>query len=560
MNPFHTLTLTSCLLMAMSWLPVTQASDQQTEKPNFVFILADDMAWNGTSFMAHPAIQASKSDYYQTPHLEKLAAEGMRFSHAYAPAPMCTPSRASLITGKSPAQLHMTTPGRGNRAAQPWQKLIQPNHVSEFSEQEQTIAEVLQTRGYVSAHFGKWHLNGGGPGQHGFTVHDGATGNQGPANNEAPNPKDIFGITERATQFMEKQAAAKRPFYLHLAHYAVHSESKALPSSIAEFEKKEKGQYHSDPLFAAMTKDFDTGVGMILDALNKLGIRQHTYVIFMSDNGGSGKGQHRGTPTPLAGGKGSLLEGGIRSPMIIQGPNIKANSFCNANVIGYDLFPTICQLAGLTSTLPEGIEGTSLTPLLFGQADRSSFQRKHQELIFHFPHYGRGPSQSPQSAMILGDFKIIKYYEADATGKSTESGQISIYHLGKDIGEQSDLSTSHPDKARELQQRMQQYLSRIKAQLPQINPDYDPKAEPVRKRPGRRQGNSSPQGPGHRIASMDSNNDGSVSRKEFTGPPRRFDLIDQNNDGMLSEKEWSSAPTGRGRTNAKEDKAPKDEK
>lgn len=398
-------------LVATTGLADSFAYDTPTETPNFIFILADDMDWNGTSFACHPAIETSKSDYYKTPNLERLAEEGMRFSHAYAPAPMCTPSRASFLTGKTPAQLHITRPGRAQRTAQAWQKVKQPVHISEFPEKEITIAEILKQKGYVSAHFGKWHLNGGGPGKHGFAVHDGETGNKGPGEMDDPNPKDIFGITERAKAFMKKQVVEKKPFYLQLSHYAVHSESKALTKTIAEFEKAKKGRYHSDPVFAAMTKDFDTGVGMILDELHKLGIKNNTFVVFMSDNGGGGKGRNRKGNTPLAGSKGSLLEGGIRSPMIVSGPKIKPGTFCDANVVGYDLVPTFCELAGVASKVPGDVEGTSLVPLFFGNANRKSFQRINKELVFHYPHYGQGPTQVPQSAMILDNYKIIKYYE-----------------------------------------------------------------------------------------------------------------------------------------------------
>ena len=191
-------------------------------KPNIVFILIDDMGWTGTSVAVHEGIKESKSDYYQTPNLEELAAQGMTFSSAYAPSPMCTPSRASFLTGKSPAQLHITTPGPVQKA-RPYRKMTPPAHITSLPAEESTIAEVLRGEGYATAHFGKWHLSGGGPGEHGFDEHDGETGNGGPGLLEDPNPKDIHGLTERAHAFMEAQAKAGKPFYLHLAHYALHS-------------------------------------------------------------------------------------------------------------------------------------------------------------------------------------------------------------------------------------------------------------------------------------------------------------------------------------------------
>lgn len=192
-------------------------------KPNFVFVLVDDMSWTGTSVKMDPLVEASKSDYYLTPQIEKMAAQGMRFSNAYAPASLCTPSRAALLTGKTPAEVHMTTPGRVTDA-QPYQKLAAPAHLAELPKSEITLAEVLQKEGYATAHFGKWHLGRVSPKVHGFNVHDGATGNG--CSTTADNPKDIFGITTRAMQFMTR---ATGPFYVELSHYAVHSPYQASP-------------------------------------------------------------------------------------------------------------------------------------------------------------------------------------------------------------------------------------------------------------------------------------------------------------------------------------------
>ncbi len=442
--------------------------------PNIVFILADDMGWTGLSVASDERMPESKSDFYRTPHIDSLAQDGMRFSSAYAPAPMCTPTRASLLTGKSPAQLHMTTPGPpgghgGNR------KMIPPRHVNALPASETTIAEVLRKRRYATAHFGKWHLAGGGPGEHGFDRHDGETANHGPGLYTDPNPKDIFGITSRAMRFMEDQVTAGKPFYVQLSHYAVHGPSQALRSTEEKFAGMSAGDAHQNVAYAAMTHDLDTSVGMVLEKIKSLGIGRNTYVVFMSDNGAAGRPGSLEN-YPLAGGKATLFEGGVRVPLIVRGPNVKVGSSCHASVIGYDLFPTFCELAGEPISLPAGVEGTSLLPLLTGESDSTKFERNHEAMVFHFPHYGQGARQSPQSAIRIGDFKLIRNYE---------SGAEYLFDLANDIGEQTDLALRTPDKRSDLSSKLDAYLARVRAQLPTSNPDYDPTAETNQGRGGR---------------------------------------------------------------------------
>jgi arylsulfatase A len=394
-------------------------------QPNFVFILIDDMGWTGLSVAMDNTIPQSKSDFYDTPRLAGFARESMRFSNAYAPASMCTPSRASCLMGKSPAMLHMTTPGSANR--QPKKKrVIPPRHISSLPTDEVTIAEILKKQNYATAHFGKWHLSGSGPGSHGFDHHDGDTGNGGPGAYPDPNPKDIFGVTKRATEFMDEQVQSKKPFYLQLSHYAVHGPYQALKTTGKIFADRNPGTRHSDVTYAAMTKDLDTSVGRVLDWVEKRGIADNTYVVVMSDNG-AGNPRNANENAPLNRGKATLWEGGIRVPLIIRGPGIKSSSFCKVNVIGYDLLPTFCELAGVPS-LPDNIEGVSLVPLL--QGNSKVFDRT-EDLVFHFPHYGIGPRQVPQSAILDEHWKLIKGYE---------TGEVKLFDLSKDIGETTDLS------------------------------------------------------------------------------------------------------------------------
>ncbi|MDP7033218.1 MAG: sulfatase-like hydrolase/transferase [Planctomycetota bacterium] len=485
--------------------------------PNFLLILVDDMGWTGSSHQVDPDVPESKSDFYQTPHIARLATEGVSFSNAYAPAPMCTPSRAAILTGKSPARLHMTCPGTA-RKAQAWQKVAPPMHVSELPEDETTLAEVLKAEGYVTAHLGKWHLHGGGPGKHGFDVHDGDTGNEAPESEE--NPKDIFGIATRAKAFLKEQKSSGKPFYLQLSHYAVHSPVAARPATLEAVAKRTAGARHNRQDYAAMTQDFDTSVGQVLEALKTLGLAKNTYVIFTSDNGAGARGASKEN-VPLAGGKASLWEGGVRVPMMITGPGVPKGVNRSESVIGTDLFRTISQLAGVKQELPEGLEGASLVPLLLPEP--GAFKRARPFLAFHFPHYGKGPKQKPYSAMRKGNHKLLWNHE---------TGAVQLFDLKADLGEKKDLAEAMPEKATALKKELDAYFKEIEAQMPKANPDYDPEAQAT----SRKQGFA---------GRFDKDGDGKISREEFSGPARRFDRLDKNRDGVLSGDEIPSGPPQR---------------
>ncbi|MDF7806727.1 sulfatase [Pontiellaceae bacterium B12219] len=436
-------------------------------QPNIVFILTDDMSWTGTSVQIDEQIEESRSDFYRTPNIEKLADQGMCFSAAYAPGPMCTPSRAGILTGKTPAELHMTTPGGGR--VQAYHKLASADFVRDLPTAETTIAEALKKQGYATAHLGKWHLGRGNPGQHGFDVHDGSTENT--SNGTDTNPKDVFGITDRAIGFMEKQSKAGKPFYLQLSHYAVHVPIEALEKSKDKFQALEPGERHDSAEYAAMTWDLDTSIGILLEKIDELGLTNNTYVVLMSDNGGPGN-RRQSQNLPLAGGKGSLYEGGIRVPLIVRGPGIKAGTFCRENVTGCDLLPTFCEWADFP--ISENIEGTSLVPLLTGTSD--TFQRSEKALLFHYPHYGQGPAQKPQSAIIVENFKLIR---------DLETGDLQLFDLEKDLTESTNLAKKNPEKTEQLAKLLDRRLDEVGAQLPTENPNYDSDAQqprPTRRR------------------------------------------------------------------------------
>lgn len=456
--------LFTLLLSVVALLPATP----ENGKPNFIFILADDMGWTGTSVQLHDKFEQSQSDYYQTPNIARLAQHGMTFSHAYAPAPLCTPSRAAILTGKTPAELHITSPGRGR--ALPYHKLVQAANRTELKALEITIAELLSKNGYTTAHFGKWHLGRSNPGNHGFDEHDGSTANNPSDNTSGENPKDIFGVTKRAIAFIEEQTASQTPFYVQLSHYAVHSPTEARKESIQKFDSIKTGRRHKDSEFAAMTWDLDQSIGKLLAKVDELELAANTYLIFMSDNGAAANPRSPQN-APLNGGKGSLYEGGIRVPFIVQGPEIEAASHSNVPVIGYDLYPTISELAGIN--LDHEIAGKSLANILKNAAPAEESVRG--SLYFHYPHYGRGPRQKPQSAIISGRYKLIKDWE---------SGRVELYDLDQDIVESNNLASEKPEIAKKLSTQLTDWLGKNEAQIPSPNPDYDPSATP---RGGRRQ-------------------------------------------------------------------------
>ena len=418
------------------------------ERPNIIFLMADDQGWNGLSVPMHPDVSGSRSAIVQTPHLEKLASQGMRFSAAYSPAPVCSPTRISIQTGKSPAQLHWT------KAAPPetGRKLTEPRLVKQISGEETTLGELLRGAGYATAHYGKWHINGGGPARHGYDESDGDTGNEHAYQYTDPNPVDIFGMARRAAVFMEKNKQANKPFFIQMSWNALHASENALKATLAKYEKLGNGKNASR---AAIAEDLDTGVGMVLQSIEQLGLSGNTYVVYTSDNGGGARGV-------LAGGKGDVYEGGIRVPFIIRGPGVKANAWCHTRIVGYDMLPTFCEWAGVAkSLLPKGIEGGSIASLVKNEG-KGKVSRPSEELVFHFPHY---QGDTPHSAIIAGDLKLIRFYE---------DNRLALYDLSRDLRERNDLATKMPGAAARLNARLTDYLSQVKAQMPTPNPDYDP--------------------------------------------------------------------------------------
>ncbi|HWD94443.1 MAG TPA: sulfatase-like hydrolase/transferase [Verrucomicrobiae bacterium] len=464
---------------------VSTVSIDVRQYPNFVLVLADDQGWTGLSVMMDTNRPDSKSDYYKTPRMETLASQSMRFSAGYSPHPNCSPSRYSILTGQTCARLKMTdiidrstTPVSGEF------KLIAPaKAVNSIQSSNTTIPELLKSipgAGYSAAHFGKWHLAGGGPVAHGFDAdaNDGATdnsqGNTGPAPIDS-DPKRAYSITDRALNYLNSRAGSGTPFYLQVSHYAVHDTTQDSQSSHDFFDGVPPGTYHTDQNYAGMTLDLDINVGRVLDRLDDLGIRNSTYVIYISDNGAP-KAQSENYP--LRGYKPEVWEGGDRVPMFIRGPGVPANSQCNVPVIGYDLFPTIWQWAGGSPTnLPAAVDGGSLVATINSIANGSNSPTavtRGGDFVQHSPHYV-GPSpwpndwqlndkdMRPRSTIHSGQYKLVANYEP---------GTIELYDLNSDISEVTNLSPTQLAIKWQLWVRLRDYLKMVNAQMPTLDPTY----------------------------------------------------------------------------------------
>ncbi|MCX6892169.1 MAG: sulfatase [Verrucomicrobia bacterium] len=454
------------LLFAASLL----AAERQ---PNFVFILGEGHGWSSTSVRMDDAVPGSRSDFVRTPNLEKLAQGGMRFASFYAPSPRCTPSRAALLTGKSPAQLQMTFVGEGRRdsGGDLNGRLIPPPAVTELPASEVTTAGLLKRAGYATAHFGKWHLGRVSPTAHGFDESDGANNNGGPDDVANPHPKQLYSMTGLGLDFMARQVKAGRPFYLQMSHYASRQGGDASAGALAAVKGWGGNPSEREIAEAAADFDLDLALGQVLGKLDELGIAGNTYVIFTTDHGTPGRNP------PLAGGKGTVSEGGLRVPFIIRGPGIQPGACSQVRAIGEDLFPTIAALAHVSEPLPKGTEGGSLLPVLTG-AGKGAVQRPRDVFVVHFPHYDKD-AIGPASAIYLGNFKLIRVYE---------TGALKLFDIAKDPGERHDLAGQMPDKARELNQRLTDYLVAVNARMPKPNPGYDPRKPTEAKRGGKRKG------------------------------------------------------------------------
>ena len=434
---------------------------------NFLFILIDDMGWTD--------LGCQGSRYYETPHIDRLAAQGMRFTNAYAACPVCSPTRASIMTGKYPPRLLLTDwiPGRKQW---PTARLLVPPFHQQLPLAETTIAEMLKPAGYATASIGKWHLGGPGfaPENQGFDLNIAGTARGSPESYFGPfdlpglkgGTKDDY-LTDRLTDEAEKfiRANRDRPFFLYLPEFAVHLPLQAKEQTVRKYRAKtDPAAPQNNPVYAAMVESVDLAVGRIMRTLDDLRLADRTVVIFTSDNGGlrfEGSSKVATTSNaPLRAGKGHVYEGGIREPLIVRWPGVvQPGAVCDAPVASVDYLPTIHELARLRAPLPAHVDGASIVSLL-----RGTGQPKRDALYWHYPHYSN-QGGVPAGAVRSGDFKLIEFYEG---------GRLELYNLKDDIGEQRNLVKRDPDRARAMAALLERWRLSVGAVMPRTNPAYDP--------------------------------------------------------------------------------------
>lgn len=430
------------LLLTLLASPSAQAAGTP---PNFVILLADDLGINDLGCYG-------RKDQ-RTPRLDKLASEGVRFTSAYSAQSVCSPSRAALLTGQSPARLNITSflPGRADRSSQ---RLLAPALNSHLPEGVRTIAELLKPAGYASIAIGKWHLGGKDhlPTAHGFGEYF-----PGKANPGAESPqggKGELGQADRAVRFIAENK--DKPFLLYMAFDNPHVPQAASKNLIAA----NAGSFN--PLNAAVVSSLDTAVGRILDALEAAGVAQNTFVVFASDNGGLHVPELRDAPpthnTPFRAGKGFVYEGGIRVPLIVRFPGRLAVREISAPVVLGDLCPTLCALAEVPA--PKVLDYEDLSPLLFDSKPTGADPRV---LAWHQPHYMNQGSK-PGGILREGDWKLIEQYE---------DGSLELYNLAKDPGETTDLAAAEPAKVAAMRGKLEAWRRSVGAKPMRPNPDFD---------------------------------------------------------------------------------------
>lgn len=451
------------LVLAALFATITPPALQAQERPNIVFILVDDLGWTDVGFVG--------SDFYETPNIDGLAAIGVRFTNAYASATVCSPTRASLLTGKYPARLRVTDWIHGHR--RPWARLLPPDWTHRLQPDETTIAEVLSRSGYDTVSIGKWHLGHDPPQEHGFDINIAGDDRGQPPTYHAPYDIPTLEegskgeyltdrLTEEAITFMEDHR--DRRFFLYLPYYTVHTPIEPEADKLEKYLEKPPGEHHRNPGYAAMIESLDEGVGRILAQLERLDLDDETVVIFTSDNGGLVLDRSEWGPVtsnaPLRAGKGSPYEGGVRVPLVIRWPGVtEAGRVIDVPVISADFYLTLAEIARISSAPTRNVDGQSLVSLLRGA---TSLDR--DALYWHYPHYHPGGA-TPYGAIRRGDLKLIEFYEDE---------RVELYDLKNDPGETTDLAESRPDQALVLRQALRRWRGEVGAQMPKPNPAFDP--------------------------------------------------------------------------------------
>ena len=459
------------------------------DQPNILFILADDFGYHDMG--------CTGSKFYETPNLDRIASEGTVFTNGYATCQVCSPSRASIMTGKSPARHGITNfigapTGENWRNKNRFSKLIPPEYVRQLDSSYITLPEAMKEAGYNTFFAGKWHLGpeGSWPEDHGFDFNIGGWDSGGPrggyfspfTNPNLENREDGENLSHRlareTVRFIKDYNPEEtgEPFFAYLSFYAVHSpiqttyekwkkyRDKAEQLGIAESAYK-MGKYlpirqvQDNPVYAGLVEHMDDAIGEVLEALDELGLEKNTIVIFTSDNGGVAAGDNFATSNrPLRAGKGYQFEGGIREPYFIKVPGLsKGGEKIHYPVTGTDFYPTLLELVGEDLRPEEHQDGISLVPLFEGEL------LPERSLIWHYPHYGNQGGE-PSSIIRRGHWKLIHYYE---------DGRKELYNLAEDISETNDLAANHPEMVEKLDQELFNYLTQVGTHYPRPDPEYD---------------------------------------------------------------------------------------
>ncbi len=452
---------TGAASIALSPLLSAGACTPQKRRPNFVFLLVDDLGWSD--------IHCFGNSFHETPNIDKLASESMKFTSAYAACAVCSPTRASIQTGKYPVRLGITDWIPGERHSK--KPLVTRFTKTEMPLEEKTVAEALMARGYSTAFLGKWHL-----GHNKFyPQHQGYDFNV--AGNHKGHPHDGYfspyklehledgpegeyltdRLTHEAMSLLEEfDKKPDVPFLLFMSYYTVHTPIQAKQELKKQYQEKKKG--NPDPLwkncaYAGMVQSLDESVGRILEKIKQLGKEEETVVFFMSDNGGVDYANVTSNH-PLRAGKGRYYEGGIREPMIVKWPGVaRPGSECDEPVVSMDFYPTMLEMAGLPLDHKQHEDGLSLVPLL--REKKESLGR--DALCWHYPHY-HGSGATPCSAIRKGRYKLIRFYADE---------QVELYNLHDDIGEEINLAEAQPEKVRELERALDKWLKEVNAYIPE---------------------------------------------------------------------------------------------
>jgi len=469
---------------AAAALPRLARAAETKRKPNVLFILVDDLGWKDLGCFG--------STFYETPNVDGLRATGMKFTDAYAACPVCSPTRASIMSGKYPTRTGITDwihPGGGNQPEK-WRrntKLLPAPYRDRLPHAEVTLAEAFKQAGYATFFAGKWHLGPEDfwPEDQGFDVNKGGwtvgsprggyfSPYRNPRLEDGPKGQHLpIRLGRETADFIE--AHKDEPFLAYLAFYSVHTPLMTTKALKAKYRAKRKDApgarwgreaarkvrlVQNHPVYAGMVEAMDTAVGIVLDRLDRLGLAENTVVFFMSDNGGLSTSE--GSPTanaPLRAGKGWLYEGGIREPMIVRAPGLtRPGSVSTEPVISTDFYPTMLDLAGLPARPDQHVDGVSLRPLLEGKkVDRGP-------IFWHYPHYGN-QGGAPGGAVREGDWKLIEWYE---------DGRLELFNLRDDPGETRNLAEAHPDRIKALHAKLAAWRKDTGARMPSQNPRYKP--------------------------------------------------------------------------------------